>query len=400
MKSYSVYLHIPFCRHLCSYCDFNTYAGLEEHIPAYIQALCIEIEYIADYCEQQIPVHTIFIGGGTPSILPVHEIEKIFQTINRVFHFQEHLEITMEANPGRLSYGYLKSLRDLGINRLSIGMQSAIPEELCLLDRQHDNYRTEKAVNEARRAGFGNINLDLIFGIPDQTLLSWQRTMDFALSLNPDHFSLYSLSIEPGTPLNDWLGKGLILEPDSDIAAEMYELAEARLHDRGYQQYEISNWARKDDGLDLMSCRHNLQYWRNLPYLGFGAGAHGYAGENRTVNVRRPARYIERILSSEVDGSQNVTAFPSTPATTRVTVIDQAEEIKETMMMGLRLTDEGISRSEFHSRFGTSLEYVYGGEIEELLGLGLLEWDQATSERLRLTTKGRLLGNQVFQRFI
>jgi oxygen-independent coproporphyrinogen-3 oxidase len=400
MKSHSVYLHIPFCRHLCSYCDFNTYAGLEEHIPAYIQALCTEIEFVAEYCEQQIPVHTIFIGGGTPSILPVREFGKIFQTISRVFDIQEHVEITIEANPGRLSYGYLKSLRDLGINRLSLGMQSAIPEELRLLDRQHDNYRTEKAVNDARRAGFGNINLDLIFGIPDQTPLSWQMTMDLALSLNPDHFSLYSLSIEPGTPLNDWLGEGLISEPDSDIAAEMYELAEARLHEHGYQQYEISNWARKGDGLGLMSCQHNLQYWRNLPYLGFGAGAHGYAGENRTVNVSRPDRYIEKLLSSEVDSSQNDISYPSTPATTRVTVISQAEEIKETMMMGLRLTGEGISRREFHSRFGTSLEEVYGGEIEELLGLGLLEWDQVTSERLRLTPKGRLLGNQVFQRFI
>jgi oxygen-independent coproporphyrinogen-3 oxidase len=396
MISHSIYLHIPFCRHLCSYCDFNTYAGLDDLIPAYIDALCTELDFVAGYHVQKLPVHTIFIGGGTPSILPIHELEKIFHKLDRVFDLGSGVEVTMEANPGRLNYRYLKSLRDLGINRLSIGMQSAVPEELRLLERQHDNNRTEEAVNDARKAGFGNINLDLIFGIPDQSLLSWQKSLDLALSFQPDHFSLYSLSIEPGTPLNDRLGEGLISEPDPDLAAEMYELAATRLHDLDFEQYEISNWARKVDGPGLMSCQHNLQYWRNLPYLGFGAGAHGYSGDKRTVNVRKPLRYIEKLKKR----SQDEISFPSSPATSRVAVISQAEQIKETMMMGLRLTDEGISRRDFYTRFGTSLEEVYGDEIEELLGLGLLEWDQASAGRLRLTPKGRLLGNLVFQRFI
>ncbi len=400
MKSHSLYIHIPFCSHLCSYCDFNTYAGLEELIPAYIDALCLELEYVGCVSDQKIPVHTIFIGGGTPSILPIQELTKLFQTIDREFDIRGDVEITMEANPGRLEVNYLKSLRELGINRLSLGMQSAIPEELALLDRQHDFIRTALAVYDVRQAGFENFNLDLIFGLPDQSLEHWQKSLELALSLNSDHFSLYSLTIEPGTLLNDWLSRGLISAPDSDNAADMYEMAASLLENRGYYQYEISNWARQDDRLGLLSCRHNLQYWRNLPYLGFGAGAHGYSAGKRTANVRRPDRYIEKLLSWRKDPSHNNFLFPSSPVTARVTSISRDEEIKETMMMGLRLTVEGISRSEFHSRFGTSLEEVYGEEINELLGLELLEWDQATNERLRLTTRGRLLGNQVFRRFI
>lgn len=400
MQSYSVYLHIPFCRHLCSYCDFNTYAGLDELIPTYVDSLCNEIEFVANNCDQQLTVHTIFIGGGTPSILPIEQLERIFHTMDHVFDIDGDNEITMEANPGRLGIDYLKSLRSLGVNRLSLGMQSAIPEELKLLDRQHDFMQTAEALQVARNVGFDNINLDLIFGIPYQSIETWQSSLDLALTLIPDHFSLYALSIEPGTSLNTWLSKGLISAPDADLAAEMYETAADKLHNCNYHQYEISNWARKDADLGVMACQHNLQYWRNLPYLGFGAGAHGFSGEKRTANVGKPDRYIEKIRSWENGSSQDELSFPLSPATAKSTSIDTEEEIKETMMMGLRLTDEGVSRSEFQSRFGLALEDVYGEEIDELVELGLLEWDQETTDKIRLTTRGRLLGNQVFRRFI
>jgi oxygen-independent coproporphyrinogen-3 oxidase len=400
MQSHSLYLHIPFCHHLCSYCDFNTYAGLDDLIPAYTQALCKEIEFVANYCDQRLPVHTIFIGGGTPSVLPVRELEKILQTIDKSYDLHGGLEITMEANPGRLKYEYLKSLHGLGINRLSLGMQSAIPEELQLLERQHDFIRSAEVVNIARKAGFENINLDLIFGIPDQTLVSWERSLDLGLSLKPDHFSFYALTIEPGTPLHNWLARGYISEPDSDISAEMYEIASEMMEYRGYQQYEISNWARVDDALGVLTCQHNLQYWRNLPYLGFGAGAHGYSAGKRTANIRKPDRYISKLRSSGKDDFLDSISFPISPATTKVTTIDQEEEIKETMMMGLRLTDEGISREKFQSRFKIPLEDVYREQIDELIGFGLLEWDQKKNEILKLTPRGRLLGNQVFRRFI
>ena len=400
MQSHSVYLHIPFCHHLCSYCDFNTYAGLNELIPPYIKALCKEIEFVANYCDQKLPVHSIFIGGGTPSVLPVIELEKIIQAIYKFYEIRVGIEITMEANPGRLKFEYLKSLHDLGINRLSLGMQSAIPEELQLLERQHDFFRTANAVDIARKAGFENINLDLIFGIPDQTLDSWRRSLDLGLSLKPDHFSFYALSIEPGTPLNDWLARGFVSEPDSDISAEMYEMASEMMDSHRYQQYEISNWARVDDTLGALTCQHNLQYWRNLPYLGLGAGAHGFSGGKRTANVRKPQRYIRKLRSWEKGDFQDTVSFPISPAIAKITEIDQEEEIKETMMMGLRLTDEGISRREFQSRYRIPLEDVYGEQIDELIGLGLLEWDQKTTEILKLTPWGRLLGNQVFRRFI
>lgn len=240
----------------------------------------------------------------------------------------------------------------------------------------------------------------MIFGIPYQSIETWQTSLDLALTLIPDHFSLYALSIEPGTSLNTWLSKGLISAPDADLAAEMYETAADKLHNCNYHQYEISNWARKDADLGVMACQHNLQYWRNLPYLGLGAGAHGYSGGQRTTNVSKPSRYIQNLQTNDVGNIQSDYPFPRTPANAKAIPIERDEEIKETMMMGLRLTGEGISRQGFIARFGNPPESIYSKEIDELVGLGLLEWDQQTRERLRLTKRGRLLGNQVFLRFV
>jgi oxygen-independent coproporphyrinogen-3 oxidase len=398
MQAHSIYLHIPFCRHLCSYCDFNTYAGIDNLIPNYVQALCQEIRFVANSRGENIPVHTIFLGGGTPSILPIVELEKLFQQLNQEFNLLEGIEVTMEANPGRLTYEYMQSLRELGVNRLSLGMQSANPVELQLLDRQHEYDQIIEAVGLLRRAGFENYNLDLIFGIPHQNLETWQRSLKLALSLEPDHLSLYALSIEPGTRLENWVGRGLLPEPDPDLSAEMYEVASEQLEQRGFAQYEISNWARRDEVHGVLTCQHNLQYWRNLPYLGLGAGAHGYSSGKRTANVLKPREYIQKLRSTT--SSKNQMVFPLTPATSEATAINRAEEIKETMMMGLRLTQEGISRQNFQARFGITPEELYEVEIANLIEFGLLEWDQKTKDRLRLTSRGRLLGNQVFLQFL
>jgi oxygen-independent coproporphyrinogen-3 oxidase len=400
MQAHSIYLHIPFCHHLCSYCDFNTYAGLDDLIPAYIEALCQEIEFVANSCEQRLPVHTIFFGGGTPSVLPIVGMEKILHQLNQDSDFREGVEVSMEANPGRLTYEYLKSLHDLGINRLSLGMQSANAEDLQLLDRQHEYDQVAKAVNQVRKAGFDNYNLDLIFGIPRQTPEMWQKSLELGLSLDPDHLSLYALTIEPDTLLGSRVSKGLLPEPDPDVSAMMYEMAAELLNPKGYEQYEISNWAKRDDEQGTLACQHNLQYWRNLPYLGLGAGAHGFAGGQRTSNVLKPSEYIQKLQTFDEGNDQDEFPFPKTPAAAKVTTIERDEEIKETMMMGLRLTEEGITRQDFLARFGTTPESVYDQEIAELIGLGLLEWDQKTNERLRLTPRGRILGNQVFLRFV
>jgi oxygen-independent coproporphyrinogen III oxidase len=393
MPLFSLYLHIPFCRHRCSYCDFNTYSGLENLIPEYISALCLEIELAANSAAETLPVHTIFLGGGTPSLLPLEEMAKLVQTIEKYFHLQEGLEFTLEANPGTLSLDYLHGLRRLGFNRLSLGMQSADPAELKFLERQHDSQDVSQAVEWARTAGFDNLSLDLIFGLPYQSLAGWQENLQSALALQPDHLSLYALTLEHGTPLQNWVVKGLVEEPDPDLAADMYEYSSASLAGAGFFKDEISNWARQDSQGQVMACRHNLQYWRCLPYLGFGAGAHGFAAGVRTANVLAPAVYIQRSLN----GRQQV--FPRTPATAQVKAITPEEEMGEVMMMGLRLTEEGVSAKAFSERFKTSLLDVYPKEIDRLIRKKLLEW-AGGGESLRLTEKGRLLGNQVFMEFI
>jgi oxygen-independent coproporphyrinogen-3 oxidase len=411
---HSLYLHIPFCTHRCGYCDFNTYAGLESLIPDYVTALCTEIEWLKAHAPGRLQVHTLFFGGGTPSLIPPQQVERILNAVDRSFALQPAAEITLEANPGTLSPEHLRALRSLGVNRLSLGVQSAHPAELCLLERGHDYADVIRSVTWARKAGFDNLNLDLIFGLPEQALETWQRTLDLALGLQPEHFSLYALSLEHGTPFGRWAGRGLLAAPDPDLAAEMYEWASTRLDQHNYTQYEISNWARSSADGRLLACRHNLQYWRNLPYLGCGAGAHGYAGGMRTANVLSPRSYIDRLVKGKASDELPIKDpgispsdasplhFPCTPATQTVQAIERAAEIGETMMMGLRLVQEGVPARRFEARFGKPLEQIFGPQIKRFLDLGLLEWakNEPDGETLRLTHKGRLVGNQVFVEFI
>ncbi len=393
MEAHSLYIHIPFCRSRCGYCDFNTYAGMEHYIDAYVAALCQEIEWVANSMGEPLPVHTVYFGGGTPSLLSAHQLEKILDLIHKKFQVSDNLEASLEANPGTVSYQYFKDLRSMGINRLSLGMQSAIPEELQLLERQHDTTDVISAVKWARQAGFDNINLDLIFGLPGQSIEAWQSSVNFALKINPKHLSLYALTIEAGTPLHGWVNRGLIGDVEPDLAADMYEWASAQLETAGYWQYEISNWA-KHGKEGLLACRHNLQYWRNQPNLGFGAGAHGYANKLRVANVLSINDYIKKCLEGRVG------EFPKSPATLTAEHIDYKNEMAETMMMGLRLTSEGVSSEKFEKRFGKTLLDVYQKEINELITWGLLEWVGGEGGALRITSKGRIIGNQVFIRFI
>jgi oxygen-independent coproporphyrinogen-3 oxidase len=388
---YSLYLHIPFCTHRCGYCDFNTYAGLENLIPAYVDALITEIDYVASTSGRRLPVHTIFFGGGTPSLLPVEKVAEILYAIRQTYDLALDAEITLEANPGTLSLEKLQALKLTGINRLSFGVQSSNPEELRLLERQHDFVDVIHAVKWARQAGFDNLNLDWIFGLPGQSLASWQQNIELAINLNPEHLSLYALSIEHGTPFKEMSSRGLMPLSDPDLAADMYEWASAKLAEAGFLQYEISNWAKP--GLDgkPLACRHNLQYWRNLPYVGLGAGAHGYVGGMRIANTLAPALYIKKLK----DGGSF--PWPQTPATSSAEPVDTNREMGETMMMGLRLVDEGVSKDGFSQRFGETLETVYGPQIQRLQGLRLLE---EAGNALRLTERARLLGNQVFMEFV
>ena len=385
-RSYSLYFHIPFCAHRCAYCDFNTYARQVDSIPAYVEALRNEIKAVGK-STSRLSVGTIFFGGGTPSLLTAEQYRDIFQSIHAYFDVSTKAEISLEANPGTVSAEYLRELRALGFNRISYGVQSANPEELHMLERIHSYSDVVDAVRWSRRAGFDNLNLDLIYGLPEQTLERWQHTVKLSLGLHPEHISAYALTLEHGTPFGRWAAKGLLPIPDPDLAAEQYEWTMDFLASEGYVQYEISNWA-----LPGKECQHNLQYWRNLDYLGFGAGAHGYAGGFRYSNVLRIKTYIDRLtspLSSFV--------FPLSPATVNQHVNTPRDDMQETMITGLRLTTEGISSEGFQQRFGALLPDVFGKEIQHLEKVGLLEW---AGDTLRLTKRGRLLGNQVFMEFV
>jgi oxygen-independent coproporphyrinogen-3 oxidase len=373
----SLYVHIPFCRARCAYCDFNTYSGLESLFVPYVEAVCREIAAWG----QELPAHTIYLGGGTPTILPVPLIGRILAACRRAFLVKEESEISCEANPGTITLHPLRSLRALGVNRLSLGVQSFAEAELRLLGRIHSVADVPPSVADARRAGFGNINLDLIYGLPGQALSTWRRSLRRALALEPEHLSLYCLTLEEGTALRAAVQHGQLPAPDPDLAADMYELAAEQLRQAGYIHYEISNWAREES----LACRHNLTYWRNRPYLGFGAGGHSFYGGCRWWNAARPEEYIKRCGS------------PDRPTVEGQEEISTALEMAETMILGLRLLQEGVSITEFSRRFGQTPHEVYPQEMESLRELGLLEWD---GTRVLLTPRAWLLANQVFTRFI
>jgi oxygen-independent coproporphyrinogen-3 oxidase len=412
--NYSLYFHIPFCTHRCAYCDFNTYAGQESLIPAYVEALYKEIEFVGSRFlarngnggKGEGKVHTIFFGGGTPSLLSPKQFESIFNSIRSSFILTDHAEITIEANPGTVSYENLIEMRKIGINRISFGVQSANTEELRMLERAHDFFDVIEAVTWARKAGFDNLNLDLIYGLPEQALSTWQTTVRRILDLHPEHISAYALTLEHGTPFGRWSSKGLLPLPDPDLAAEMYEWASEALDANGYVHYEISNWAkdlassgaeRRRDAYDYpsLACRHNLQYWRSLPYLAFGAGAHGYAAGYRYSNLLRIKTYIERLTNP--DPRITNFEFPLSPATVNHHKQTPTDDMSEYMLNNLRLVEAGVSDTDFKSRFGSGLIEVYAAEVDELVRFGLLERGR---DSIRLTKRGRLLGNQVFMRFV
>jgi oxygen-independent coproporphyrinogen III oxidase len=405
---HSLYFHIPFCTHRCAYCDFNTYAGQEEMLPAYVEALCREVDFVGPrFAGEKVrgegKAHTIFFGGGTPSLLTPKQFELIFQSIRQSFKLTENAEITIEANPGTVSFADLLDLHSLGINRISYGVQSANTLELRMLERTHDFLDVIEAVTSSRKAGFDNLNLDLIYGLPEQTLPSWQTTVQRILDLHPEHISAYALTLEHGTPFGRWATRGLLPIPDPDLAAEMYEWLSEILEVNGYVQYEISNWAKqkaegskqRGDEYPFFACRHNIQYWRSLPYLAFGAGAHGYAGGYRYSNVLRIRTYIDRL--SKIASQLSSLDFPHSPATVNLHKQSLQDDLSDYMINNLRLVQVGVSDEDFRSRFGRGLMDVYAVELRELIGFGLLEWH---GDSIRLTRRGRLLGNQVFMRFV
>jgi len=390
----SIYIHFPFCQQRCSYCDFVTFAGKNHLIPDYSAAVKKEMKALSRKIEPGSEVHTIYFGGGTPSLLPIKILEEIKDCLFSQYPVSDDAEITMEINPGTVSPSYLEAIRNLKVNRLSIGMQSGDDSELELLGRIHNYSKFEETIDDVKHAGFSNISFDLIYGIPGQSHQSWKKTVEKAIGLAPTHLSIYGLTIEEETPFGKLLEQGKITHPDEDLMAEMYELATELLQKSGFEQYEISNWARmKEDGT-LFSSFHNLQYWRNLPYLGFGPGAHGSYSGIRTANTTSVEDYLK--YSETNDYHQ----FPLSFATKTWEVIGRKEQMQETMMLGLRLTREGVSEVAFNLRFGVEPYDAFREELDLLISQGLVERIHDSRKTVRISKKGRLLGNQVFMHFV
>lgn len=372
MTSIALYIHFPFCLSICPYCDFDRQATGFDRIDVYLDAVKQELQ-----CCPRERVHSIFFGGGTPSLLAPEQLAAVLDAA-RQWPVAPGAEITIEANPDDRGLDYYQAIREAGVNRLSLGVQSFDDAMLHRLGRRHDAAAAVDAARLARAAGFDNLSLDLMFALPGQTLEQWGETVDRALELETEHLSLYNLTIEPDTPFATWHAAGKLVVPDDDAAADMYQLAIERLGRAGYEHYEISNWAKPS-----YPARHNLRYWRNQPYFGVGAGAHSCFAGHRYANVLAPARYISQ------------TRFGET-AVDMIEPIGRELEMGETMMLGLRLA-EGVALDRFRQRFGVGLEDVYGGTLAELVELGLLRIDD---RRVCLTERGRFLGNEVFCRFL
>jgi oxygen-independent coproporphyrinogen-3 oxidase len=392
-----LYIHIPWCHTRCIYCDFNTYIdGSVSLQTRYHHALLHEIREAGKALGNPI-LNTIFFGGGTPTTLQPHELIELVDAVRDSFTLVPDAEITTEANPGTLTVDYLRELRQGGINRLSLGVQSFDDTELRFLSRLHDADTARQAVAMARQAGFDNLNLDLIFNLPKQGLTAWQWNIQEALKLVPDHLSIYSLIVEPNTPLHKQVMNGEVVAPDDDVAADMYAYTIDALGEAGYGHYEISNWAILQGEADWQTpyraAQHNLIYWRNQPYAGLGAGAFGTVNGQRWGNVKRPQRYIQLVEAGTGLGMARDSKTEE--------AITPEGALSEAMMMGLRLVREGVNGSAFSQYYGIDFESHFASAIARGMERGLLEWIAAPDgNRLRLTQAGRFIANEAILPFM
>ena len=374
---WGVYVHIPFCRSKCQYCDFASYAGREEMREAYVDALGTEMlvrgqEMVLKHGRPE----TVYVGGGTPTALNVEQLSSVVALIKSVFGTAA--EFTMEVNPGTVDGDLLKKLHEWGVNRLSIGIQSFDNNLLKRLGRIHTAEQAEEAVKLARAAGFDNLSLDLMYGLPGQTMEDLQKSVKKALSLQPEHISIYGLQVEEGTPFYRDQQAGRLNLPESDVTDDMYDYLTEYLPEQGYRRYEISNYAKPGK-----ESRHNLSYWQDVPYLGLGAAAHSYMDGMRLENVADLDEYISTIksgrlpLRSEEDPSEQ-------------------HHMEEFAFLALR-TAKGIDKKKFKDTFGKELRSVYGKKINRLVRQGLLK---ETKKNIALTKEGAKIGNQVFAEFL
>jgi oxygen-independent coproporphyrinogen III oxidase len=417
-KIAGLYIHIPFCERKCTYCNFNTTDFFNDLADRYIQAVVQEVNYWGQKLKgddsiieplhrenntilvppdnaveglaqspakaRNLAVDTIFFGGGTPSIVEAGQLAEIIEACRRNFALADEAEITIEINPATLATEKLEGWRKAGINRASVGVQSFIDSELVSLSRTHNSQQARGTVEALRAAGFDNISLDLIAGLPEQTMENWQYNLQEVLTLRPEHLSLYLLEVKEGTQLFGQIKRGLRPQPDDDLAAEMYEMICLETAKAGYEHYEISNFALASAGQKKsLRAQHNLKYWTDTPFYGLGCGAHSYDGRMRWVNTLKAETYIEQVIRQGQAISER-------------RWLDDAERATEAIFMALRLR-EGIGLTAFQAAYGLDILQQYGAELERLAEAGLVE---ITDDHLRLTARGRLLSNEVFLTFV
>jgi len=362
---FAVYVHIPYCISRCPYCDFNTYVGIEDTAPEYVDALLTEARTWTERAAGR-PAESIFIGGGTPSLLEPQLFDRLMRGLRETFDLASGAEITMEANPETVDAERLAAYGASGVNRVSFGAQSFAPHILQKLGRAHDADRTKAAVAAARAAGLDNLNLDLIYGTPGESFDDWRRSLDETIALDPEHISAYALTIEEGTAFGAAVAGGTMAAPDDDDMAAKYEYALDALRAAGYDHYEISNWARPG-----RACRHNLVYWTQGDYAGLGAGAHGHHAGTRSWNQKLPRTYIDN-ADDPVAGSET---------------LSPAERADEWLVLRARLVG-GLDRAEAESRTGRDL----GAPIDRLVSAGLVTQNEGV---LVPTRRGLLLGSEI-----
>ena len=374
MTPAGIYIHIPFCKSRCSYCDFATGLYQTELAERYVQAVIVDLE-TTSVDQLSHSVDTIYFGGGTPSMLSSDQIERILAVVHRRFQIHSKAEVTIEINPGSATKTKLKDFRKLGINRASFGAQTFHDDELARLGRSHDSSDTLRTFEYLRAAGFDNISFDLIAGLPAQTMVRWQENVERSLGLRPEHLSFYLLEVHPNTPLAQHIERGIQPKPDDDLAAEMYKWMLERSCDAGYEHYEISNLC-----LPGLESRHNTKYWRGDAYYGFGCSAHSFDGRSlRWSNQRDVTAYVNAIENKQ------------TPVVEQSQLSDD-ERRAEAVFLGMRLL-RGINIDEYRNLFGIDIRSRYDQDLSRFLDAGLIEFD---GDVLRLTRAGALMSNEVF----
>lgn len=373
----AIYIHIPFCEHICYYCDFNKVFLEGQPVDKYVDLLIKEMEMVT---EKQVmkPVETIFVGGGTPTTLTEAQLTRLCSAVQRLFPIAKEAEFSFEANPGDLSVSKLQVMKEHGVNRLSMGVQSFNNELLKKIGRIHTVDDVYQSVNNAKQVGFENVSIDLIFSLPGQTEADFEDTLTKALNLDLPHYSAYSLIIEPKTIFYNLMQKGKLLLPGEDAEANMYEMLMSTMEKHGRRQYEISNFAKPG-----FESRHNIVYWSNEHYFGFGAGAHGYVGETRYANYGPLKKYMQPLEKNELP------IFQQKELTLK-------EKMEEEMFLGLRKV-VGVDKAQFQAKFGQPLDTTFARAIEKTIEKG---WLESTQGSIRLTRRGRFLGNNVFQEFL